>query len=367
MRVPSRPLLIAGLVLVLVGCGSATPTGHKGSSAPGHGLLFTYAANPKSNSWCRCGDDIYLWAGSVLFQPHRLTNSPSDPKGDPQWSPDGREIAWDMVSPALCKQDAETCGGKFGCVDEVWVASSTGAVPRTVSPPYRDSSNNPGCSTAPSWSPNGKQLVFERISDTAPPNFAILTLGTKALRRLPVRAEGIGGAPAWGRPGIAYIHTTRIHHPVSGEVADQIRVVDPATGSLKFSIRLNWRKAGDNFGYLAWSSRGELAAVEGKRIVVYSSTGRKVADFGAPRSQEAVALTSPLVWSPDGKRLLVCVDPFGGLSVKAHQKLVNTAAKRSRYPAPVPYLVNPGGARWQRFELPNPKEKETVCSATSWR
>lgn len=261
-----------------------------------------------------------------------------------------------MVPPAVCKQDSETCGGKFGCVDEVFVSSSNGSDVRQVSPPYRDSSNNQGCSTAASWSPDGRQLLIERYSSTAPPNLALLTLKTGAVR--PLHLPDAGHAATWGKPGIAYVS----EHDTRSSTTTEIRLVDPSTGRLKFVIPV---ETGNGIHPLAWSSRGELATIEGKRIVIYSSTGRKVADFAAPRSREAPA--SPLVWAPGGTRLLVCLDPFGGLSPKAHQKLVNTAAKRSRYPAPVPYLVNRDGTQWQRFQLPDPQKNESVCSATSWR
>lgn len=256
-----------------------------------------------------------------------------------------------MAPPALCKQDAESCQGKFGCFDQIYVADADGASPIRVSPPYRDDSG-PGCSTAPiSWSPDGTRLLFTHISNDAPSNVAILTLKTGAVQRL--RLPGLEHGAAWGKPGIAYVDS-----------AGRIRVVEPSPGGLLFTIEPH---AELGTLALAWSNRGDLATIQGKRIVIYSGTGRRLADFSGATRTQAPALGSNLVWSPDGHRLLVCLDPFGGLSAEAHQKLVDTRQKRDRYPALVPYLVNADGTHWRRFQLPNPEKKESLCSATSWR
>ncbi|HZS31001.1 MAG TPA: hypothetical protein VFA37_07070 [Gaiellaceae bacterium] len=358
MRALHRSLLIVGLALAAAGCG-----GSAARTASDHGILFTYTTHP--NLWCGrgCGGDIYLWTPGS--QPRQLTNSP-DPKVDPQWSPDGTRIAWTMPPAAICREDAETCGGKYGCVDEIYVADSAGGPPMQVSPAYSDSSGNTGCSTGPlGWSPDGKQLLITRSSATAPSNLAILTLATGAVEPLHVPDLGSGNA-AWGKPGIAYVYarTVRTHRPPYGHTIYEFRVVAPSPGGLRFVIPIKSETGSYN---LAWSSRGELATIQGKRLVVYSSSGRRVADFSAPQRREAPALGSTLVWSPDGDRLLVCIDPYGGLSAKAHRTLVNSRQKRDRYPAPVPYVVDRDGTHWQRLRLPNPGKKETLCSASSWR
>lgn len=335
--------LIVAFAAVVVGCGGSV------SAVARHGILFTYEA-PSIITW-HGGGDVYAWVPGS--SPLRVVRTASPAVG-PEWSPEGTQIAWGMEPPSICRSEAGECG-KFGCEDQVYV-SRGGGQPQRVTPDYIDSGGNHGCSTAPiSWSPDGTQLVFLRISNIDPQSLAIVSLKTGAVQ--PLHVGGVAYAPVvWGKQGIAYIDTA----------TNQIRVVAPSSGGLRFAISLDHSDPGGDFA-LAWSSHGELATIEGKQIVIYSSTGRRVEDFSAPLKREAPILASPLLWSPNGARLLLCIDPFGGLSFKARQKLIDTRQKRDRYPAPVPYLVDRDGTHWQKLQLPNPQKKETLCNATSWR
>lgn len=346
----TRLCLIVGLALAAAGCGGS------GVSVPRHGILFTYLAKPTNLA---AGGDIYVWdPGSP---PRRIFQTKSPPV-DPLWSRDGTKIAWSMEPPALCQAEADECG-QFGCEDQVYV-SRAGGPPERVSPEYRDSSGNEGCSDAESWSPDGRRLLILRQSLSAPSHLAILDPLTEAVQ--PLHLPDVGYGAAWGKPGIAYVYarTTRIHRSPYSHTTYEIRIVSPRTGKPRFVIALSPLNAPSG---LAWSAQSELATIQRNRVVIYSSTRRRVADFAGPRYPEAPARGSGVVWSPSGKRLLVCVDQFGGLSPKAREAHLDTQKKRDRYPPLVPYVVDRNGTHWRRLELPHPQPRETACSATSWR
>jgi hypothetical protein len=162
-----------------------------------------------------------------------------------------------MPPPADCgPEDGETCGDKFGCVEEIFVANPDGSHARQVT----SDSSGQSCSTDPSWSPDGTRLVVERWHVSSDSTLAVLSLSTLRLRGLPLHARYV----VWGKPGIAYVDNIGV-----------ISLLNPDTGVSK-------PIATDSATSLAWSSRGELAATEGKRIIIFSSNGRRLEEFVAP-------------------------------------------------------------------------------------
>jgi len=256
-----------------------------------------------------------------------------------------------MVPPAVCGQDAETCGGKFGCVNQLYVASTDGGRPRRVSPVYYTGGDE-GCSFDPSWSPDGTRLVFERASVDGADNLAVLSLKTGTVE--PLHTEGEDAV--WGKPGIAYLH---MH---AGRTNTEIGLMNPSTR--RWSVLVDLRPAA---GSLSWSARGDLATEQGRRIVVYSSSGRRIASFAPPLHTQAPA---GVVWAPSGRQLLVCIDPIGGLSGRARTQRLQARRKRDHLyhpPAATPFVVDADGTHWRRLPLSGAEPLEAGCTATSWR
>ena len=171
---------------------------------PRHGLLFEY-----STSTARGLQTINaaLYLRQPGSRPVRLT-SPSLLTDDPAWSPNGKQIAFTMTGPCNAGSDPECA-----IFPEVFVTNGTGGSPRQLT----FSAKNVLRSVTPSWSPDGRRIVFQRQFDNYA-RLAIASVGGKKIRVLAVA----GSDPAWGRAGIAYLAQRRSHR------AD-VPLLDPAT------------------------------------------------------------------------------------------------------------------------------------------
>ena len=76
--------------------------------------------------------------------PQNLTNNPSDDR-DPSWSPDGKRIAF------MSMRDGHIID--FAPTYEIYVMDADGGNPQNLT-------NNPNDDRYPSWSPDGKRIVF---------------------------------------------------------------------------------------------------------------------------------------------------------------------------------------------------------------
>lgn len=246
------------LVLGAAGCGA--------SRQIGHGILTLQAQ--------RAGRirQIYLWrpgGGAMQIGPE------SDWINSPTWSPDGTSIAF----------DDEPGGWDEPGLTDIYVMHADGGDVRRLT----HDSARPSVVEAvePSWSPDGKEIVYVRGAMlSAGARLVVISVGTGHERALPAS----GTFAAWGKPGIAY---------TPNGVPGVIKLLNPATGSSRIFIPY----AG-SIGGFAWSPRGELAVLEGNRVVLYSSSGRRVGGFrlAAPPGEPC-----GVEWSPDGTRLLITV------------------------------------------------------------
>jgi dipeptidyl aminopeptidase/acylaminoacyl peptidase len=287
-------------VAALAGCGSAGP-------APRHGILFTHEG----------GAFLQVLGGG---QPQRVTRSAEQPA----WSPNGKEIAF---ARKTCANDSVP-----PCFTEIAVVNANGSDRRTLTFSF------PGelFSTNPSWSPDGRRIVFERDLDDYQ---KVAIVDPRSGNDQPLGVSG--SKPAWGTPGIAYLSQRVSRLKNLGKPRNSIRIIDPRT-------RRRRPFASPPVGYtiqaIAWSSKGELAAFETHngnafppKATVYSETGRRISQFEVPRRWTPCGLT----WSPGGKRLVLAVNP-------SHPQL---------------YTFDPSGRHWRRL----PVGLKLSSCAVSWR
>jgi Tol biopolymer transport system component len=303
-----KTVVLAALVALMVacsGCGGSGP-------ASGHGILFIRQAH-SSASWDPQGP-VYIWRHGS--SPRQLSQS-EDAKDRPQWSPDGRLIAYTAIEG----WNGEGACQAFACKFEIWVMRSDGSDSKQLT---TEGEPNSIGADAPSWSPDGKRIVYVRILASSPTQLAILTLRNRHVRPLHL----VGENPAWGKPGIAYVSR--------GPHRGGIWLVDPSTGVSRRFATSRYHYEHGAASVLAWSSRGMLAALatsHGQRVLIYSSAGQLVSDFRIPRDGQACDVS----WSPDGTRLILDVIRSGV------------------------YEVDRSGGAWRRLPI-----KPTTCS-TSWR
>ena len=110
---------------------------------------------------------------------------------DPQISPDGRQVAYVLVTVNEKDDGYDT---------SLWtVAAAEGAAPRPLTSGPRDS--------APRWSPDSGTLAFLRAAEKAPPQIYLLSMSGGEARKLTDVPKG-ASAPAWSPDGGTIAFTT---------------------------------------------------------------------------------------------------------------------------------------------------------------
>jgi serine/threonine protein kinase/Tol biopolymer transport system component len=137
-----------------------------------------FSKDGRSVAYVSYPDDILWRANRDGSDRVQLTSPPLQPI-TPAWSPDGRQIAFELPSPQ---------GGK------AWVVPSTGGSPQRLLP------ENNGQETDPSWSPDGRKMIF--ASDTfgnSESSIRILDLASHQITTLPGSAGMV--SPRWSPDG----------------------------------------------------------------------------------------------------------------------------------------------------------------------
>jgi WD40 repeat protein/hemolysin type calcium-binding protein len=95
--------------------------------------------------------DIYVANADGTGEPTRLTNTPTSNNWAPEWSPDGKRIAFWRV------QYPETCGP---CDREVYVMEAVDSDGDGNGENQTNLTNDPAVDYQPDWSPDGTQISF---------------------------------------------------------------------------------------------------------------------------------------------------------------------------------------------------------------
>jgi hypothetical protein len=265
-------IVALGAALVLAGVGRGGNT-----SAPGHGILLLGADNDAAR--------IFLWRpGSPvkpLIGPQRWGLSGGGDffagMSDGFWSPTGRLIAYEQDGePSLAPPDPA-----------IYVMRSDGTHSKFLSSGDGDGDGEADGGRLPSWSPDGRQIVWHRevVIDSDydyGQQFVIVDVRSGHERVWP--ADSATGDPVWGKPGIAYF---------SGS---GIMLLNPTTGESRV---VTSRFHG---GKLAWSPGGVLAVGERRRIVLLAASGRVVGRLPLPPKTKRVCA---IAWAPKRKHILV--------------------------------------------------------------
>jgi TolB protein len=156
-----RAVLLVGMALTLTSVAGGTPPGVNGRIA----FLRLEAQNsPLTGSlWLTASD------GTGAKRVTRPPNGTVDDK--PDWSPDGGRIVFTREPPVG--------------VHSIWTVGANGGGLRRVSPPCPPGRDIPQCAADdgwPVWSPDGKHLVFQRLTGALRPAGATINNATAIYR-----------------------------------------------------------------------------------------------------------------------------------------------------------------------------------------
>jgi Tol biopolymer transport system component len=229
-------------------------------------------------------------AASVLWtaradgtRARRLTRTHLVAETEPEWSPDGRKIAYSRSDTCLADEN--------GLCMRIWTVNANGRDQRRLIPLRLPGllANRPVSFYGPTWSPDGRQIAYEQsIWKTSRSNIYVMNADGSGRRRL-TRLRN-ARSPAWSPDGASIAFT---HAPANNGV-DDIFVLTVTTGEIR---RLTSTDADETFPQ--WSPDGRLIAYErwdGERYDVFVMN----ADGSGSRTLVRRQGGSP-VWSPGGE------------------------------------------------------------------
>ena len=235
--------------------------------------------------------------------PQNLTNSPRYDT-DPSWSPDGKRIVF------MSDRDGHAING-FPSY-EIYIMDADGGNQQNLT-------NSPRYDTDPSWSPDGKRIAFasDRFAfdrEKTPLSFDIYVMdadGSDPQRLTENRMDDRD--PSWSPDGkrIVFRASREGHFENKFAITDEIYVMDTDGQNLQ---RLTENRKND--WSPSWSPDGERIAFASDRKGEFENFEIYVMDADGGNQQR---LTNNRVWdmdpswSPDGKRIAFASDRKGDL------------------------------------------------------
>ena len=241
----------------------------------------------------RDGDlEIYVM-GTDGGNLRRLTKN-SDGDWDPSWSPDGKRIVF------LSNRDGHVDGG--APIPEIYVMDADGGNQQNLT-------NTPNADRSPSWSPDGKRIVFEsdrRMIEDKPHQLEIYVMDAdgRNQQNLTNNNPNEDRYPSWSPDGkrIVFSSSREGHFENEAAVTYEIYMMDADGGNQQ---RVTNNRNNDLSP--VWSPDGERIAFASDRKGDWQNFEIYVMDADGGNQQKITnnrAWDSSPSWSPDSERIV---------------------------------------------------------------
>jgi Tol biopolymer transport system component len=213
----------------------------------------------------------------------RVTRSHDVVEAEPEWSPDGRQLAFSR-SDKCPTEPTNMC-------NRIWTVNADGSEARRLIPLRMPGllANRAVSFHAPTWSPDGRRIAYEQsIWESQRSNLYVMNADGSGRRRL-TRLRN-ARSPAWSPDGAAIAFT---HRPRPGN--REIFVLTLKTGKLRRLTRTKvdeslpqWSPDGRRIVYQRWDD-------EGTEVFVMNADGS-----GQRNLSRRLGLDGGPAWSPGG-------------------------------------------------------------------
>ena len=313
--------IVLATTMFIVGCAGAAPSAANPTERPAitpAPSVSTAAPSASSTTpamaageawiayqWVRdVGDGIYVMRPDGTDQRELLPDATYG-TFHPDWSPDGRRIAF----------DAETGGG-----NEIWVANADGSDAKTLVPRSTDCELSCGDVALPAWSPDGLSIAFIRFqfSDLGLVSAAIeVQIVASGDRRVMFRAPPLTALnyPRWSPDGRSLVfEMTRYpdRSITSGSATGSVIAVIDAVSEAAEPVILtdwsmyatypDWNQKADEIVFTTYDLNEYPATDEPSNLYTMKSDGSgqtPLTSFG-----EAEQRATQPTWTPDGTRII---------------------------------------------------------------
>jgi len=293
--------------------------------------------------------EIYVMDADGKNQ-RRLTDNPARDYG-PSWSPDGRRIAF------ISDRDGHPHRVPGWFADEIYVMDADGGNPQNLT-------NHPSDDRSPSWSPDGKRIVFQSDRDGRF-NIEIYVMDADGSNQLNLTKNlTMDEDPSWSPDGKRIVFSAqREGHVVHNlDITDEIYVMD-ADGGNQQRLTENRNSDWDP----SWSPDGKRIAFMADRKGDHISFDIYVMDADGGNQQKLTnnrVWDSSPSWSPDSERIAFSSERDGNADIYVMDADGDNLHRLTNHPRSgsgpawlnTPFSVSPTGKKftiWGRIKQGN--------------